>query len=90
MFVTAAIQTSGKSKAIVLPDEAVVLISAQPTVFVEDHDGFEPRAVQLGERLQGRVVIKAGLKVDDLVVVSGAYSLKARSLKSQIGEGHAH
>ena len=90
MFVTAAIQTSGKSKAIVLPDEAVVLISAQPTVFVEDHDGFEPRAVQLGERLQGRVVIKAGLKADELVVVGGAYALKARSLKSQIGEGHAH
>lgn len=90
MFVTAAIQTSRKSKAIVLPDEAVVIISAQPTVFVEDQDGFEPRAVQLGERLQGRVVITSGLKADELVVVGGAYALKARSLKSQIGEGHAH
>jgi hypothetical protein len=35
-------------------------------------------------------VIKAGLKADELVVVGGAYALKARSLKSQIGEGHAH
>ncbi len=26
----------------------------------------------------------------ELVVVGGAYALKARSLKSQIGEGHAH
>ena len=90
MFATAAIQTSAKTKAIVLPEEAVVLVSGQPTVFIEEHGGFEPRTVALGERLQGRVIIKAGLKADDLVVVAGTYALKARALKSQIGEGHAH
>ncbi|MBL8525747.1 MAG: efflux RND transporter periplasmic adaptor subunit [Betaproteobacteria bacterium] len=90
MFATAAIQTSTKTKAFVLPDEAVVLISGQPTVFIEEHGGFEPRVVQLGERLQGRVIVKSGMKVDDLVVVAGTYALKARALKSQIGEGHAH
>ena len=90
MFATAAIQTSSRTKAIVLPEEAVVLISAQPTVFVEDSDGFEPRLVKLGERLQGRIVITSGLQPNDLVVVAGTFALKARSLKSQIGEGHAH
>ena len=88
MFATAAIQTAAKSKAIILPEEAVLLVSGQPTVFIEEHGGFEPRTVALGERLQGRVVIKSGLKPDDLVVIAGAYALKARMLKSQIGEGH--
>lgn len=90
MFATAAIQTSTKTKTIVLPDEAVVLIAGQPAVFIEEHGGFEPRVVELGERLQGRVIVKSGLKADDLVVVAGTYALKARALKSQIGEGHAH
>ncbi len=88
MFATAAIQTSTKTKAIVLPDEAVVLIAGQPAVFIEERGGFESRTIALGERVQGRVVVKSGLKPDDLVVIAGAYALKARMLKSQIGEGH--
>lgn len=90
MFASAAIQTASKARAIVLPEDAVVLVSGQPTVFIEEHGGFEPRPVELGPRLQGRVVAKAGLKPDELVVVSGTYALKARLLKGQIGEGHAH
>jgi cobalt-zinc-cadmium efflux system membrane fusion protein len=90
MFASAAIQTTSKAKAIVLPDEAVVLVAGQPTVFIEEHGGFEPRQVELGARLQGRVAVKAGLKPDDMVVVGGTYALKARLLKGQIGEGHAH
>jgi membrane fusion protein, heavy metal efflux system len=90
MFASAAIQTASKAKAIVLPEEAVVLVSGQSTVFIEEHGGFEPRTIELGPRLQGRVVVKAGLKPDDIVVVSGTYALKARLLKGQIGEGHAH
>jgi cobalt-zinc-cadmium efflux system membrane fusion protein len=46
---------------LLLPEEAVVLMKGQPTVFVEEHGGFEPRAVELGEKLRGRVVVKAGL-----------------------------
>ncbi|MBX3672572.1 MAG: efflux RND transporter periplasmic adaptor subunit [Burkholderiales bacterium] len=90
MFASAAIQTAARSKAIVVPDEAVVLMSGQPVVFVEEHEGFEPRAVQLGERVQGRIVVRSGLKPADLVVVAGTYAIKARALKATLGEGHAH
>jgi cobalt-zinc-cadmium efflux system membrane fusion protein len=34
-------------------------------------------------------VIKQGLAAGDVIVVQGAYVLKARLLKSQLGEGHA-
>jgi cobalt-zinc-cadmium efflux system membrane fusion protein len=33
-------------------------------------------------------VVKAGVKAGEQVVAEGAYALKARLLKSQIGEGH--
>lgn len=85
MFATAAISTPTMSKALLLPDEAVVLVQGQPTAFVEEQGGFEPRAVELGEKLRGRTILKAGVKVGEKLVVSGAYALKARLLKSQIG-----
>jgi len=90
MFATAAIWTGGKGKGLLLPEEAVVLMQGQPTAFVEEHGGFEPRPVELGEKLRGRVVVKAGLAAGDKVVTAGTYALKARIMKSQLGEGHAH
>lgn len=94
MFATAAIRTSrtngaaGKGKALLLPQDAVVLMQGQPTAFVEEHGAFEPRAIELGDKLRGRVVIKRGLTAGERVVTAGAYALKARLLKSQIGDSH--
>ncbi|SOZ05364.1 Efflux transporter, RND family, MFP subunit [Cupriavidus taiwanensis] len=91
MFATAAIETSAgkRQKALLLAEEAVVLMQGQPTVFVEvSSGGFEPRAVELGEKLRGRVVLKKGIAVGDRVVTEGTFSLKARLMKAQLGEGH--
>ncbi len=86
MFATAAIHTGSSTKALLLPEDAVLLVQGQPTVFVAEKDGFEPRTVEVGERAQGRVVIKSGVAAGETVVTSGAYALKARLLKSQIGD----
>lgn len=86
MFATAAIRTGASTKALVVPDEAVLLLQGQPTVFVAEKDGFQPRAVEVGERTQGLAVLKSGVAAGERVVVSGAYALKAHLLKSQIGE----
>lgn len=92
MFATAAIRTSGTNggaaKALLLPQEAVVLMQGQPTVFVAEGGGFEPRPVELGDKLRGKVVIKSGIKSGEKVVTAGTYALKARLLKSQIGDSH--
>ncbi|MCK9284729.1 MAG: efflux RND transporter periplasmic adaptor subunit [Rhodocyclaceae bacterium] len=97
MFATAAIRTvgtsgtaaiAGKDKALVLPQEAVVLMQGQPTAFIAEDGGFEPRVVELGDKLRGKVVIRSGLKAGDKVVMAGSYALKARLLKSQIGDSH--
>ncbi len=86
MFATVAIGTGGSAKALIVPEEAVLLVQGQPTVFVAEEGGFEPRAVEVGERAQGRIVIKSGIEAGEDVVVSGAYAIKARLLKSQIGD----
>ena len=88
MFATANIATGGQLEAISVPDAAILLLQGQPTVFVSEEGGFQPRAVETGEKLQGRTVIKSGLKPKDQVVAAGAYALKARMLKSQIGDAH--
>ncbi|MBX9906119.1 MAG: efflux RND transporter periplasmic adaptor subunit, partial [Burkholderiales bacterium] len=88
MFATASIDTASTSKALTLPQEAVLLINGQAMAFVQEAGGFEPRAVELGEKIGGRVVIRSGVKEGEQIVVAGAYALKARMLKSQIGDAH--
>jgi len=89
MFATATIEASGKQSAVIsLPDAAIVLLAGQPTVFVFEQGAYEARSVEPGERLAGRTVLVSGLKSGEQVVTAGAYALKARSLKSQLGHGH--
>lgn len=90
MFASAAIDTPATSKVLALPEEAVVLMDGKPSVFVEEHGGFEPRAVTVGDKLRGHVVVTDGLAPGTPVVVAGAYALKARLQKAQLGAGHAH
>ncbi|ELX08350.1 cation efflux system protein CzcB [Janthinobacterium sp. HH01] len=84
MFASAAISTEGSQKSLMLPNEAVVLVQGQPTVFVKRGEGFDTRAVELGDKRQGLVEIKGGVKTGETVVTQGAYALKAKLLKSQI------
>ena len=86
MFATATIDTNGaKREALSVPDSAILLLQGQPTIFVAKGDGFESRAIEPGEKLSGRTVIKSGVAAGEKVVTQGAYALKARLLKSQIG-----
>lgn len=88
MFATAAIHTGTGTgvKVLAVPEEAVLLLQGMPTVFVAKKDGFEQRTVEVGERAQGYVVLKSGVEAGENVVISGAYDLKARLLKAQIGD----
>ncbi len=89
MFVTATIEAGGdKRNVISLPDAAIVLLEGQPTVFVFEQGAYEARQVEPGERVGGRTVLKSGVKAGEQVVTAGAYALKARKLKSQLGHGH--
>lgn len=84
MFANAQIGTAGVAKALLLPEDAVVLVQGQPTAFIQDGHGFSARAVELGDKLRGQVVLKGGIRPGEAVVVHGTYALKAKMLKSQI------
>lgn len=89
MFASATIDVAGDRRdTISLPDAAIVLMQGQPTVFVYEQGAYEMRVVEPGERSGGRTVVKSGLAAGEQVVTAGAYALKARKLKSQLGHGH--
>ena len=88
MFARVAVAHTDTHEALVLPQDAVVMVQGESVVYVVDEDGIEPKPVQIGERLPGRVVIASGLKAGEKVVTGGAYELKARELKSQLGDDH--
>ncbi|WP_432262775.1 efflux RND transporter periplasmic adaptor subunit [Cupriavidus sp. TMH.W2] len=85
MFASVTLTTPNKIHALALPTEAIVQIQGKPAVFVADKDGFAPRAVETGPVVGGQTAIQAGVSAGDQVVVRGAYALKARLLKSQLG-----
>lgn len=88
LFTNVEIEKTRRRAALRVPEAALVLLQGQMTAFVL-HDGtFEPRPVEIGERNGGMVIVKSGLEAGDEVVVAGAYALKARLLKSQIGDAH--
>jgi len=89
MFATATIEVGGTQRNLMtLPDAAIVLMGGQPTVFVYEQGAYQTREIRPGERLGGRTTVVEGLKPGEQVVTAGAYELKARKQKSQLGHGH--
>ncbi|NOT07702.1 MAG: efflux RND transporter periplasmic adaptor subunit [Gemmatimonadales bacterium] len=74
-------------QAIVLPDSAVQLVDGVPTVFFampDDKGGAHlmARRVELGARAGNQVVVLRGVAAGDLVVVAGAFAVKAELKKA--------
>lgn len=86
MFGTASIEGNLAANVLVVPETAVILLNGEPTVFIDQDGDYEARLVQLGARLGGNVIIAKGVKAGDWVVRKGAFSIKAKLLKSQIGD----
>jgi len=86
MFARAVIDLTSSREALILPQEAVLLVQGQSTVYIQAEGSFEARAVEVGEQLNKGVVITSGVKAGEQVVTGGAYALKSRQLKSQIGD----
>jgi cobalt-zinc-cadmium efflux system membrane fusion protein len=68
-----------------LPQEAIQSIGGESVVFVrEGADRFVARPVEVGERIGTRRELLRGLDGSELVVVAGAFNLKAELLKSTL------
>jgi cobalt-zinc-cadmium efflux system membrane fusion protein len=68
-----------------VPQEAIQMIGGESVVFVrEGADRFVVRLVEVGERIGARRALLRGLDGSELVVVAGAFNLKAELLKSTL------
>lgn len=86
-LVEVRIAVGGSTQKLALPAEAIVLLQNQLTVFLAKGNGrFEPVAVMTGDTREGWTVINQGLKPGERYVHKGAFALKARLLRSQLGE----
>lgn len=78
-----------------VPEEAVLDSGQEQIVFVAHEGGyFEPRKVQLGAKVDGRVIVLSGLKAGEQIVTSGNFLIDSESrLKSgmaAMGHGGGH
>jgi Cu(I)/Ag(I) efflux system membrane fusion protein len=78
-------------KGIILPTTAIIDTGKRQVVWVETSTGmFEPRDVQVGERIEDKVQILSGIKTGDKVAVSGGYLIDSESqLKGGGGTDHS-
>jgi len=70
-----------------VPQEAVLDSGTEQIVFVAVGDGyFQPHKVQLGPRLDDRIVVLSGLKPGEKIVTSGNFLIDSESrLKTAMG-----
>lgn len=90
-LVDARLSVGSPGSAMAVPADAIVLLQNQATVFVVTSESstttrFEPAPVATGENRDGWVEIRQGLKPGTSYVSKGAFVLKARMLRSQLGE----
>ncbi|HET6912381.1 MAG TPA: efflux RND transporter periplasmic adaptor subunit [Rhodanobacteraceae bacterium] len=86
-LVEACLAVGGTTKQLAVPTAAVVLLQNQATVFLAKGNGsFVPAPVVTGDTRDGWTITKQGLKPGDTYVRKGAFALKARLLRSQLGE----
>jgi cobalt-zinc-cadmium efflux system membrane fusion protein len=90
LFVTGRVTLSTAQVPILVPKTALQTIDEKTVVFVEDEDGFEPRAVTVGRSNGTNVEITSGLEPGQKFVSAGAFTLKAQLAKGSFGDAHGH
>jgi membrane fusion protein, heavy metal efflux system len=80
-FVTTAIELNQRTVPVVVPTTAIQKIEGQPIVFVRTKDGFEKRAIVLGQKEDQSIEIVSGLKAGETIAISNTFSLKAELSK---------
>jgi Cu(I)/Ag(I) efflux system membrane fusion protein len=80
MYADIEIATGTEAPVLTVPDSAVIDSGQRQVVLLDKGEGrFEPRAVKLGRRGDGRVEIKEGVTENDKVVVSANFLIDAES-----------
>jgi RND family efflux transporter MFP subunit len=88
MFVDGVVIGSGSSRALSVPESAVIRIGGDDVVFVSgrEENTFEPRPVRLGRFRNKRYEVVEGLTPGEQIVVQGVFLLKSALLASEESE----
>ncbi len=91
MYADIDIATGADAPVLTVPDSAVIDSGQRQVVLLDRGEGrFEPRAIKLGRRGNGRVEIKDGVTGDDRVVVSANFLIDAESNLKAALQGFDH
>jgi cobalt-zinc-cadmium efflux system membrane fusion protein len=92
MYIQGLIENESQDQEIIaIPEEAVQTLEGQKIVFVpEGEEMFRVKPVQTGDKIEDQIIINAGLKEGDSIVVKGAFTLKTEFSKSTYGHVHTH
>lgn len=88
MFMTVDLQRDD-GEAIVAPEQALVPEGSMQFVFVVKGDIVEKRAVEIGRRIPGLVVINSGLSVGERIVSEGTSKIRDGSTIRELGNREA-
>jgi len=88
LYVTAEVTLATTSISLTVSSDALQTMAERTVVFVQNDDGFEPRAVRLG-RSDGEISeVLAGLAPGDIYATRNSFILKAELGKGEAEHGH--
>jgi len=92
MYIQGEIENRLEQKDILaVPDEAIQNLEGEKVVFIrEEGDIFAVRHVMVGYKIGNNRIVTQGLSEGDLIVVHGAFYLKAEISKATFGHAHVH
>ncbi len=90
MFASIKIALNHQSRALVVPQEAVLDDRGDKVVFIRRGDQFFLQVVQTGTTEDGLIEIVQGLAEGDEVVNAGNYQLKSKLYEEILKSGHIH
>jgi len=89
MFVSGHVNVKNIEAGLIVPRSAVLSLDGQNVIFVQNEEGFEPKAVTIGQSDLTHVEILSGLKAGQQYVTANAFTLKAELGKAGLEE-HVH
>ena len=91
MLANVIVNGGTKVPAVMLPDDAVQSLEGKPHVFIARPNAngdavVTRREVAVGARTDGKIAVLRGLSAGDLVVTTGAFSVKAQFQKGAMAK----
>jgi len=90
MFAEIKISLNHQSKALVLPEEAILDDKGDNIVFIKRNGKYFPIIVEIGAKEKGYIEIIRGLQEGDEVVIKGNYQLKSKLYDEILKKAHVH